>query len=35
LLQEPKRLWRRMFVSAPIFIWHVVKRRFNGSRFSG
>lgn len=24
LLQEPRRLWRRMFVSAPIFIWHVV-----------
>lgn len=24
LVQEPKRLWRRMFVSAPIFVWHVV-----------
>lgn len=23
LLQEPRRLWRRMFVSAPIFLWHV------------
>ena len=30
LLQEPKRLWRRMFVSAPIFLWHVVKQRFKG-----
>jgi N-acetylglucosaminyldiphosphoundecaprenol N-acetyl-beta-D-mannosaminyltransferase len=27
LLQEPKRLWRRMFVSAPVFMWHVVKQR--------
>jgi N-acetylglucosaminyldiphosphoundecaprenol N-acetyl-beta-D-mannosaminyltransferase len=25
LLQQPLRLWRRMFVSAPIFIWHVLK----------
>ncbi len=27
LLQEPRRLWRRMFVSAPIFAWHVVQTR--------
>lgn len=27
LVQEPKRLWRRMFVSAPIFLWHVIKAR--------
>lgn len=27
LLQEPKRLWRRMFVSAPIFLWHVARER--------
>lgn len=27
LLQEPRRLWRRMLVSAPIFAWHVVTRR--------
>jgi N-acetylglucosaminyldiphosphoundecaprenol N-acetyl-beta-D-mannosaminyltransferase len=25
LLQQPRRFWRRMFVSAPIFIWHVFK----------
>jgi len=25
LLQEPRRLWRRMFVSAPIFLWDVVR----------
>lgn len=31
LLQEPKRLWRRMFVSAPIFVWHVLKARIKGS----
>jgi N-acetylglucosaminyldiphosphoundecaprenol N-acetyl-beta-D-mannosaminyltransferase len=23
LLQEPRRLWRRMFASAPRFLWHV------------
>lgn len=27
LVQQPRRLWRRMFVSAPIFMWHVVKQR--------
>ena len=27
LVQQPRRLWRRMFVSAPIFLWHVVKAR--------
>lgn len=25
LLQQPRRLWRRMFVSAPIFVWQVCK----------
>jgi N-acetylglucosaminyldiphosphoundecaprenol N-acetyl-beta-D-mannosaminyltransferase len=28
LLQEPKRLWRRMFVSAPIFISDIIIARF-------
>jgi N-acetylglucosaminyldiphosphoundecaprenol N-acetyl-beta-D-mannosaminyltransferase len=23
LIQEPLRLWNRMFISAPIFVWHV------------
>jgi N-acetylglucosaminyldiphosphoundecaprenol N-acetyl-beta-D-mannosaminyltransferase len=23
LLQQPRRLWRRMFISAPIFVWHL------------
>jgi N-acetylglucosaminyldiphosphoundecaprenol N-acetyl-beta-D-mannosaminyltransferase len=27
LLQEPGRLWRRMFVSAPVFVWHVIKQK--------
>jgi N-acetylglucosaminyldiphosphoundecaprenol N-acetyl-beta-D-mannosaminyltransferase len=27
LLQQPRRLWRRMFVSAPIFVWHTLKER--------
>lgn len=26
LLQQPGRLWKRMFVSAPIFVWHVIKQ---------
>ncbi len=28
LLQQPRRLWRRMFVSAPVFVWHVLKSWF-------
>lgn len=32
LLQEPRRLWRRMFVSAPIFLWHVARARLGGAR---
>jgi N-acetylglucosaminyldiphosphoundecaprenol N-acetyl-beta-D-mannosaminyltransferase len=28
LLQEPRRLWGRMFVSAPVFLWHVARARF-------
>lgn len=27
LLQQPRRLWRRMFVSAPFFMWHVFLER--------
>lgn len=27
LVQEPKRLWRRTFVSAPIFIWHAIRQK--------
>lgn len=27
LLQEPKRLWKRMFVSAPVFMWHVIREK--------
>lgn len=29
LVQQPTRLWRRMFLSAPIFLWHVFKARRN------
>jgi N-acetylglucosaminyldiphosphoundecaprenol N-acetyl-beta-D-mannosaminyltransferase len=32
LLREPRRLWRRMFVSAPIFMWHVLLARFKLTR---
>lgn len=31
LVQEPRRLWRRMFISAPIFMWNVVRARFRAS----
>ncbi|MDZ4294053.1 MAG: WecB/TagA/CpsF family glycosyltransferase [Hydrogenophaga sp.] len=27
LLQQPRRLWRRMFISAPVFVGHVIKQR--------
>jgi len=27
LVQEPRRLWRRTLVSAPIFVWHVLRER--------
>ncbi len=30
LLQQPRRLWRRMGVSAPIFIWHVLRQQVKG-----
>lgn len=32
LVQQPRRLWRRMFVSAPIFVWHTLRARFAVSR---
>jgi N-acetylglucosaminyldiphosphoundecaprenol N-acetyl-beta-D-mannosaminyltransferase len=30
LLQQPKRLWRRTFVSAPVFLFDVIRARFFG-----
>lgn len=35
LIQEPKRLWRRMVISAPIFIWHVVRAKYRGNVSKG
>lgn len=35
LLQQPRRLWRRMFVSAPIFVFDVLRVRFLGPRSRG
>lgn len=32
LVQQPRRLWRRMLVSAPVFVWHVFKQRFGRGR---
>ena len=32
LLREPRRLWRRMFVSAPVFLWHVALARVGWAR---
>ena len=34
LVQQPRRLWRRMFVSAPIFVWHTLRARFAASETS-
>ncbi|MGD8350884.1 MAG: WecB/TagA/CpsF family glycosyltransferase [Gammaproteobacteria bacterium] len=31
LLREPRRLWRRTLVSAPIFLWHVLRARFGAT----
>ena len=31
LVQEPRRLWRRMFISAPIFLLHVVRAKLRSS----
>jgi len=31
LVREPRRLWRRMFVSAPIFLWHVARARLRAA----
>jgi N-acetylglucosaminyldiphosphoundecaprenol N-acetyl-beta-D-mannosaminyltransferase len=28
LAQQPRRLWKRTFLSAPIFLWHVLLSRF-------
>ena len=27
LIQEPRRLWKRTFISAPVFFWHVFLQR--------
>ncbi|MCG6888307.1 MAG: WecB/TagA/CpsF family glycosyltransferase [Gammaproteobacteria bacterium] len=35
LLRDPRRLWRRMFVSAPIFMWHVCLARLKPARRAG
>lgn len=29
LLQQPSRFWRRMLVSAPVFVYHVLKQRYS------
>lgn len=31
LLQQPGRLWRRMIISAPVFVWYVLRQR-SGAR---
>ena len=28
LLREPRRMWRRVFVSGPVFLWEILKERF-------
>lgn len=34
LIQQPRRLWRRMFVSAPVFLWHVFLARLGLRTFT-
>ena len=34
LLREPRRLWRRTFISAPVFVWYVLKARLKTSSAS-
>lgn len=34
LLREPRRLWKRTFVSAPVFVWYVLKERLTTSSAS-
>ncbi len=31
LAQQPRRLWRRMVISAPIFMWHVLRQHFSSN----
>ena len=35
LVQEPRLLWRRMFVSAPIFMWHVLRAALSAKHRGG
>jgi len=35
LAQQPKRLWRRMFISAPIFMWHVLRAALSAKHRGG
>ncbi len=32
LIQEPRRLWRRNFISGPIFIFRIIKERFKPNK---
>ncbi|MDP3465887.1 MAG: WecB/TagA/CpsF family glycosyltransferase [Sulfuricurvum sp.] len=32
LLKEPKRLWRRNFVSTPVFLWDLMKYKIGGTK---
>ena len=34
LLQQPRRLWRRMFISAPIFVGHLIKQRIQQGKLN-
>jgi N-acetylglucosaminyldiphosphoundecaprenol N-acetyl-beta-D-mannosaminyltransferase len=34
LLQQPRRLWRRMLISAPLFLLHVVKKKLRTSKYN-
>jgi N-acetylglucosaminyldiphosphoundecaprenol N-acetyl-beta-D-mannosaminyltransferase len=31
LVRQPRRLWRRTFISAPVFVWHVLRARLRAT----
>ena len=32
LLKEPRRMWRRYLIGNPLFLWNIMREKFNGDR---
>jgi len=32
LLIEPRRMWRRYLIGNPLFLWNIMREKFNGDR---